>query len=102
MGVDIAYSDVKYAEALIGPHTVNTLPLETLTAFRDHGRPALRLEQNVDEAEAVVEELREAGISLDEVAEQLEREGVRKFIEPFDKLRDTLARRAVQPAALAR
>ncbi|HWA99728.1 MAG TPA: transaldolase, partial [Pirellulales bacterium] len=54
-----AYSDVKYVEALIGPHTVNTAPMETLDAYRDHGDPKARLEQEIDESHSVLERLPE-------------------------------------------
>jgi transaldolase len=84
-------SDVKYVEALIGPDTVNTAPLETLGAYRDHGDPKARLEQEVDEALRVLKRLPELGISLDKVTQQLEDEGVEKFNKPFDKLMQTLA-----------
>jgi transaldolase len=82
---------VKYVEALIGPDTVNTAPLETLDAYRNHGEPKARLEQDVKEARRVLERLLELGISIDEVTQQLEEEGVEKFIKPFDKLMETLA-----------
>jgi transaldolase len=85
------YSDVKYVEALIGPDTVNTAPLETLDAYRNHGEPKARLEQDVKEARRVLERLPELGISIDEVTQQLEDEGVEKFIKPFDKLMEALA-----------
>ena len=88
------YSDVKYVEALIGPRTVNTAPLETLDAYRDHGEPEARLEQNVGEARLVFDRLPELGISLDNVAQNLEDEGVEKFNQPFDKLMATLAKRS--------
>jgi len=88
------YSDVKYVEALIGPHTVNTAPMETLDAYRDHGEPKARLEQDVEEARSVLERLPELGISIDDVTRQLEDEGVKKFNEPFDKLMETLAQRS--------
>jgi transaldolase len=88
------YSDVKYVEALIGPRTVNTAPLETLDAYRDHGEPEARLEQNVGEARLVFDRLPELGISLDNVAQKLEDEGVEKFNQPFDKLMATLAKRS--------
>ena len=55
------YSDVKYVEALIGPHTVNTAPMETLDAYRDHGDPKARLEQDVEESRSVLERLPELG-----------------------------------------
>jgi transaldolase/glucose-6-phosphate isomerase len=85
-----AYSDVKYVDALIGPETVNTVPLETLNAYRDHGNPAPRLQQDGEEALQMLQQLPEFGIDLDQVTQQLEEEGVRKFIEPFDRLMDTL------------
>jgi transaldolase len=90
-----AYSDVKYVEALIGKDTVNTLPLETLKAYRDHGAPQASLEQDAAEASQVLQRLRALGISLDKVAQQLEAEGVEKFNQPFDKLMATLAQRRV-------
>ncbi|MBI4892132.1 MAG: transaldolase [Acidobacteria bacterium] len=86
------YSDVKYVEALIGPETVNTVPPETLDAYRDHGDPKARLEQDVAEAGRILARLPELGISLDEVTRQLEDEGVEKFNQPFDKLMEVLAR----------
>jgi transaldolase len=88
------YSDVKYVEALIGPHTVNTAPMETLDAYRDHGDPKARLEQEVEESRSVLERLPELGISIDDVTRQLEDQGVAKFNEPFDKLMETLAQRS--------
>jgi transaldolase len=88
-----AYSDVKYIEELIGPDTVNTTPVETLNAFRDHGKPEARVEQDVAEAAHVLRLLPELGISIDKVTQQLEDEGVTKFNQPFDKLMETLAQR---------
>jgi len=84
-------SDVKYVEALIGPDTVNTAPLDTLDAYRDHGDPKPRLEQDVAEARSVLERLPELGIDIDQVTQQLEDDGVVKFNKPFDKLLQTLA-----------
>jgi len=84
------YSDVKYVEALIGPDTINTLPMETLTAYRDHGSPALRLEDGLDEARRVVNLLPDLGIDLEVVAQRLEHEGIQKFSQPFDRLMRTL------------
>ncbi len=90
-----AYSDVKYVEPLIGPGTVNTLPLETLRAYRDHGRPALRLEEGVGEGRRVLERLPQAGIDLAAVTQQLEDQGVRKFLDDLELLMNTLkAKRA--------
>lgn len=91
-----ADSDVKYVEALIGPDTINTIPLETLTAYRDHGNPALRLEEDMDEARLVLKQLPETGIDLDAVTSQLENEGIEKFVKPFDKLMQALKRKTEQ------
>jgi transaldolase len=88
------YRDVKYLEALIGPDTVNTAPLETLDAYRDHGEPKARLEQHLREARQVLERMTELGINIDTVTRQLEDEGVDKFNKPFDKLIETLAQRS--------
>jgi len=85
------YPDVKYVEALIGPDTVNTIPVETLDAYRDHGDPKARLEQDVQRAGWVLERLPELGISIDKLTQQLEDQGVEKFDQPFDKLMETLA-----------
>ena len=80
------YSDVKYVEALIGPSTVNTLPLETLEAYRDHGNPAPRLEENLEDARKNLDRLSELGIDIDKVTQQLEDEGIEKFNKPYDSL----------------
>jgi len=88
------YSDVKYVEALIGPDTVNTAPVETIDAYRDHGEPKSRLEQDIKEARWVMDQLPELGINIDNVTLQLEAEGVDKFNKPFDKLMRTLEQRA--------
>ena len=90
---DPTYSDVKYVEPLIGPDTVNTLPPETLNAYRKHGDPALRLEQDLAQATEIMTGLAKLGIDLESVAQQLEEEGVKKFIEPFDKLLASLEQR---------
>ncbi|MGD0498397.1 MAG: transaldolase [Bryobacteraceae bacterium] len=88
------YSDVKYIESLIGPDTINTVPLETLDAYRDHGDPKARLEQDITEAIGILERLPELGIRIDDATRQLEDEGVEKFDRPFDKLLDALAQEA--------
>ncbi len=80
------YSDLKYVEALIGADTVNTVPLETLAAYRDHGDPKVRIEEDVEQAGRLLARLPELGINLDAVTQQLEDEGVEKFTKPFDKL----------------
>jgi transaldolase len=83
---DPARGDLAYVEPLIGPGTVTTMPPATLAAYRDHGSPAARLEEEVAQAREVIESLPEAGIDLDRVTAELEQDGVRKFREPFDAL----------------
>ncbi|MDH4234014.1 MAG: hypothetical protein OEV15_02605 [Gallionella sp.] len=87
-----------YVEALIGPDTVNTLPPDTLAAYRDHGNPALRLEKHLHLATDFPGQLAALGLSLDEVGDELERQGVQKFIEPYERLLAALARRASELA----
>ncbi len=94
-----AYSDVKYVEPLIGPNTINTMPPETVDAYRDHGRPAARLEEDVDHARRVLAGLAEVGIDIDQVTQQLEDEGVAKFDKPFDALMAALARKMAEVTA---
>jgi transaldolase len=80
------YRDVLYVEELIGPMTVNTMPEETIRAFQDHGRIAPTLEQGLDEAQRVFEQIAAAGIRYDDVTDTLEREGVQKFADSFAEL----------------
>lgn len=80
------YSDTKYVEALIGPNTINTLPIETLTAYRDHGHPGQSLDHNASDAYQALKNLSSVGIDLDAVTQQLEDNGVENFISAFDRL----------------
>jgi len=84
------YADTKYVEPLIGPDTVNTVPLETLDAYRDHGDPAPRLEEGVEVAASILQRLPELHIDLNQVTQQLEDEGIEKFNKPYDSLLNTL------------
>ena len=93
------YPDVKYVEALIGPATINTLPRKTFDAYRDHGEPAPRLETGLEAAREVMKSLREVGIDIDRVTEQLETEGVEKFNRPYDALLATLAAKRIEARA---
>lgn len=77
------YHDVVYVEGLIGHDTVNTLPIVTLAAFRDHGCVRSSLVSNLDEAEAVMETVENLGISMAEIGDRLLAEGVRKFADSF-------------------
>jgi transaldolase len=83
-----AYRDVMYVEELIGPDTVDTMPQETMGAFQDHGVVAETLEQGLDEARKLLEELAAAGVDYADVVETLEREGVQKFSDSFAELLD--------------
>jgi transaldolase len=83
-----AYRDVLYVEDLIGPETVNTMPEETIRAFQDHGEVALTIEQDLDEARRVFEQVEAAGVSVDDVTHTLEVEGVQKFTDSFEELLD--------------
>ncbi len=81
-----AYRDVLYAEELIGPNTVDTMPLETIENFRDHGRVRLSIEDNIPQARAELAALEEVSIHYDQVTQQLLDEGVQKFADSFHKL----------------
>jgi transaldolase len=83
-----AYRDVMYVEELIGPETVNTMPKETIEAFQDHGEVRPTLEEGLDEARQLFDELSRAGIDYDDVTRVLEEEGVQKFADSFDELLD--------------
>jgi len=96
-----AYSDTKYVEVLIGPDTINTLPVETLTAYREHGHPALSLEQDISRAYHTLNQLSMAGIHLDAVTGQLEQEGVEKFVTAFDRLMLSLKEKQGAVTAIA-
>jgi transaldolase len=81
-----AYRDVLYAEELIGPDTVDTMPLETIQNFRDHGRVSRTIENDIPQASAEFAALEEVGIHYDQVTQQLEDEGVQKFTDSFHEL----------------
>lgn len=83
---DPAYDALLYVEALAGPQTVNTLPRATLDAYRQGGRPEPRLQTGGEEAARCLQELQQLGIDMEEVAVMLERDGVHKFVEPFERL----------------
>lgn len=95
-----AYPDVYYVEALVGPETVDTLPPETLEAYRDHGDPAVRIHDDLDGAHRRMDLLAELGIDFAKVTKELEHEGVEKFEDSFDELLADIAekQRQVQPA----
>lgn len=81
-----AYRDVVYVEELIGPDTVNTLPVATLEAFRDHGEPRTSITEDVDGAAATMAALAGLGIDMDAVTAELQVDGVAAFSASFDQL----------------
>jgi transaldolase len=99
-----AYRDVLYAEELIGPDTVDTMPLETIENFKDHGRVALTIENNIPQAKAELEMLETVGISYNAVTQQLLDEGVQKFADSFHQLFQGIEQKkqAIQGQQIAR
>ena len=85
-----AFPDVYYVEALIGPDTVDTMPPATIVAYKDHGHPAVRIDRDVDAAEAMLQRLAAAGISMDEVTAKLEIDGVASFAKSYESLLATV------------
>jgi len=93
---DPRYPDLKYVEPLIGHDTINTLPLETMAAFRDHGKAAPdTVLEGAGDAQALLTALSGVGVDLDSVVLRLEEEGVEKFITAFHSLLDTLTQALV-------
>jgi len=86
-----SYPDTYYVDALIGPETVNTIPAATLEAYRDHGEPVSRLEDDLDGARQVFRRLVDMGLSVEDIMDQLLDIGVKSFTESFDKLLDGIA-----------
>ncbi len=81
------YRDTAYVEALVGPDTVNTMPLSTYEAVKDHAEiRESTLRENVEEAKKFMQEIQQAGIDYDDVTDTLEREGVQKFADSFEEL----------------
>jgi transaldolase len=93
------YRDVLYAEELIGPDTVDTMPPATIVAFKDHGLVRPSLEENVEESRRVLERLTTAGINLGEITQRLQDDGVKLFADSFDTLMESISKKK---AALSR
>jgi len=85
-----AYSDVVYVQELIGPDVINTMPEQTLRAFADHGAITRTLDRDPGGAERVLDQAREAGVDLQAVTEELEREGVQSFCDSYHQLLDCI------------
>jgi transaldolase len=98
---DPAYRDTIYAEELIGPETISTMPEETIRAFQDHGRVEPRLESGVDDAHYLFNDLDAAGVDYDDVVGTLEREGIEKFVASFNQLLTGIADKRRKLAAAA-
>jgi transaldolase len=92
------YSDVLYVDELIGPDTVNTMPQNTLDAYRDHGHPAVTVTTGVAEARSLMDDLASAGVDMEKVTAQLEDEGVRAFAASFDSLLATVREKRAEIA----
>jgi transaldolase len=92
---NLAYPDTLYVDGLIGPDTVNTVPPNTLDAFRDHGRAEMTLTTGVKAAFTAMDELAALGISIDEVTQELEEQGVKAFADAFSALLDSVEKRRV-------
>ncbi len=87
------YSDVLYVEELIGPETVNTMPQQTMMAFKEHGEVRPSLEENLDGAEAVMRELAAVGIDMDKVTYDLQVDGVKLFADSITKLAEEVEKK---------
>jgi transaldolase len=96
-----AYRDVMYVEELVGPETVNTMPLETIQAFQDHGEVrGDTVLDGIDQARALLTQLADAGVDYDDVTDTLEAEGVQKFSDSFDEIVESIhAKRGTLAAA---
>ena len=91
-----AYPDTMYVDPLVGPHTVNTMPPQTIEATLDHGVAKLAVRDDLDEARAVLARLDQVGISLSDLTDQLLTEGVAQFEDAFDELLQSVAQKAKQ------
>jgi transaldolase/glucose-6-phosphate isomerase len=96
---DPAYPDTVYVDSLIGASTVNTVPPQTLDAFRDHGVARVTIAEELDKARALFGQLETQGISMDTVTQELEEEGVKAFADAFTALLDTLEERRAAAAS---
>ncbi len=93
------YSDTVYVDNLIGPDTVNTVPPATLDAFRDHGNASITITRGLDEAKTQLAELESAGISMNQITDELESEGVKSFADAFKMLLDVVEDRRKKAAS---
>jgi transaldolase len=96
---DPAYPDTLYVDQLVGPHTVNTMPEATIEAFIDRGATARTVDADPGAAQAVLDQVAEVGVDLDDVAQVLEEQGVAAFAKSFDELIDVLEAKAAELGA---
>jgi transaldolase len=97
-----AYPDTLYVDELIGPDTVNTMPDATLAAARDHASASRTVDQGLEEAHKLIDDLREAGVPFDEiVGKQLVEEGLASFSKSFDSLIETIGEKVRETTAAA-
>jgi transaldolase/glucose-6-phosphate isomerase len=89
------YSDTLYVDQLIGPDTVNTLPLATLQGFMDHGTVATTLDKGVEEAERQLAKLADLGINLGDITQELQDQGVSAFAKSFESLMASISEKRV-------
>jgi transaldolase len=88
------YVDVKYVNELIGKDSVNTLPHNTLEAFLDHGTPRLTIETDLNKEENYLEQLQDLGIDLNEICDEIQKQGVDAFCDSFELLIDAIRKKA--------
>lgn len=93
------YPDTKYIEPLVGPDTITTLPLGTLTAYKDHGQPEITLPNGTEIASQIISQLTDIGIDMGLVGETLEKDGVRQFAAAFGRMLGTIAKQQPQSGA---
>jgi transaldolase/glucose-6-phosphate isomerase len=96
------YHDVLYAEELIGPDTVDTMPASTLDAFRDHGKVRATIEEGLAESRQVMAQLAQVGIDMAAVTRKLEEQGVEAFAKDYQKLLNSIAEKRAQVLASPR
>ena len=90
------YPDTIYVDHLIGPETVNTMPKKTIEAVMDHAEIRPTLEEGVEEAKQLLKRLREAGLDYEDVTDILEKEGIKKFADPFNEMLEEIENKSKQ------
>jgi transaldolase len=90
------YNDVMYVEELIGPETVNTMPEQTMNAFKEHGEVRQSVTENLGGAEKLMRDLASIGIDMEKVTDELQVDGVKLFADSVDKLLGEIANKKQQ------